>query len=301
MWLWDLKMSTFPEMTKWLTFSVITAPSGRYEHALGLENLARRKGTMPRLREVLDKAHDDARTRIRSLAGHPLDPLRSSTASDPAKGYPRRLHLRTLKGYFGEVMAGLVAENVHPFGHDDWEVPAYLFRFHLVEFQQLEMMNQAGAAAKLRPGRTGDDCLAFRRGRNNEITSILFCEAKCTKGHKSSLVCDAHEKSSLPNVLPVDVLQLVEVLLDSQDANARKWVAALRALRQRGPQHPRHERLDQVTYVHGRRPTNKPTWIPTAKPHTKYTAKRRLHVAEIFVDGVNKLVGQAYRRRKSSG
>src|SRR5438132_1295292 len=208
-------MSPFPEISTWLSVDVQKSAAGRYEHVLGRENHSGRASVLSRLQVLFSEAHADARERLRRLVGGTLDPLGEVDARDPADGYPEKLHIQTLKGYFGEVLASLVAENLDPFGHDDWEVPAHLFRFHLVEFQQLEMMNQTGDAAELRPGRTGDDCLAFRRNDDGDIVAALFCEAKCTKSHRSNLIDDAHEKSSLPNLLPVDLLRLIEVLSDS--------------------------------------------------------------------------------------
>ncbi len=290
-------MAKFPEISTWLTIELQRSNDGKYEHVLGREDSDERTDIIPVLREVISSAHEDARSRLRALAGPSLDPLGTTDARDPADGYPKTLHMQTRKGYFGEVMAGLVAENLGAFGHDDWEVPAYLFRFHLVEFQQLDYMDQTGEEAELRPGRTGDDCLAFRRDAEGDIVAALVCEAKCTKGHKSALIDDAHEKSSLPNLLPVDLLRLIEILSDAKGKVAKRWVRALRKLYHRGPNPGTgYERLDQVTYVCGDRPKTKgqARWIPANKPHAKYTAGRRLQVAEIQLNDVEELIEEAY-------
>jgi hypothetical protein len=166
----------------------------------------------------------------------------------------------------------------------DWKVPAYLFRFHLVEFQQLGMMDQTDAPAGLRSGRTGDDCLAFRCNVEGNIVATLFCDAKCTADHDTELINDSHEKSSLGNLVPVDILQVVEVLADSADPDAPSWIDALRELYLKGPTSG-YERFDQVTYVCGRSPTAKDhnSWIPIQAPHPKYTGNRKLHVAEVHL------------------
>jgi hypothetical protein len=290
-------MGTFPQMSTWLSVVKQRSGDGRYEHALARENQAARAAALPRLKLLVDRAHDDARTRLRNLAGLSLDPLGEEKVVDAANGYPEQLHIQTLKGYFGEVMAGLAAENLHPFEHDDWEVPVHLFRYHLVEFQQLDLMHQTGDDAKLRPGRTGDDCLAFRRNGSGDVIAVLFCEAKCTKDHDAGLIADAHEKSSLANLLPVDLLQVIEVLRDSKDAKAERWIDALRKLYLKGS-HPGAgcERVDQITYVCGQQPVlkGKITWISTDKPHVKYTAGRRLHVAELQLSTIEELVKSAY-------
>ncbi len=287
-------MSSFPEIKSWLTVTVQTDAGGRYQHALGQENGAKRSTVLPRLQVLVSSAHEDARNRLRRLANGSLDPLGAPSPKDPADGYPERLHIQTLKGYFGEIVAGAVAENLCPFGKE-WKVPAYLFRFHLVEFQQLAMMNQTGASAKLRPGRTGDDCLAFLRDSNGDIVAVLFCEAKCTSDHDSGLIGDAHEKSSLPNLLPVDLLQVIEVLEDSTDPAAAGWVEALRSLNLKGPTPAApYERFDQVTYVCGQKPVRVKTWIPSGNPRPMYAGGRRLHVAEIQLSDVEELVKKVY-------
>src|SRR5207248_2506322 len=117
---------------------------------------------------------------------------------------------QTLKGYFGEIFAAIIAQNFSPFELHNWEVPAFLFRHHLVEFQHLEAMRQQGSEAKYRPGRTGDDCLAFQRDGNGEIVRVLYCEAKCTVDHESGMIADAYEKASKSAI--VDFLQVIEVL-----------------------------------------------------------------------------------------
>lgn len=290
-------MTKFPEISAWLEIDVQTSTTGRYEHVLGRENRANRDASLTILKSIVSEAHDDARRRLRSLVGDSLDPLGETDCRDPADGYPEKLHMQTLKGYFGEVFAAVVAENLSPFGHSDWEVPAHLFRFHLVEFQQLDLMYQTGDEANLRPGRTGDDCLAFRRNDCGDIVASLFCEAKCTKLHRSKLIDEAHEKSSLPNSLPVDLVQLIEVLSESSVEGAADWVNALRKLYWSRPKPVGgYERLDQVTYICGKRPKKqaKETWIPTDKPHAKYTAARRLHVAEIQLRDVEELIKQVY-------
>lgn len=293
-------MSRPSVLSSWLSFDVTIDSAGRYEHALGTEINGSRIRTLPHLKHLIAKAHDDARDRLRKLVGTTLDPLGEIASWDPAEGYPEKLHITTLKGYFGEVMAGLIAETFGAFGYNDWVVPAYLFRYHLVEFQQLALIRQTGGPTNVRPGRTGDDCLAFRRNARGDIVATLMCEAKCTKDHDSHLIADAHEKSSLSNLLPVDIMQLIEILLDSPDKNAKPWVIALRKLCMGGPvPGAGYERIDQVTYVCGQKPKRgeQTSWISTGTPHAKYTGGRRLHVAEIHLSNVDKLIELIYRTK----
>lgn len=149
----------------WLKHTLVgTSSDQRYRHSLLKEDQTQHSKTINELRQYVQEAHEDARCHLRELAGYSLDPFEECVVDDdPAKGYPECLHIITLKGYFGEIFAAIIAQHFSPFGVENWEVPAFLFRFHLVEFQHLEAINQVGGEIKRRPGRTGDDFLGFQR------------------------------------------------------------------------------------------------------------------------------------------
>lgn len=89
----------------------------------------------------IDHAHAGARKALRAPLEDSLH-LQHNTKFDPAFGYPHKLGDIALKGYFGEIIAGIVAEYYAYDEEHEWEVPAYLFRTHVVAFQQLEVMKQ---------------------------------------------------------------------------------------------------------------------------------------------------------------
>jgi len=283
----------YDKISSWLSDSVSESGDKRYRHRLLEENPDQRREVLEDLRLYVRAAHEDARRRLRRLAGTSLDPLGSDSTYDPAEGYPERLHIQTLKGYFGEVFAGLIAETHSPFEQDGWKVPAFLFRFHLVEFQQLEILRQQGEQAKLRPGRTGDDCLAFQLDDEGRIVKALYCEAKCTPEHDSHMIAEAHTKASQAAL--VDIPQLIDILLEYNDLTSLRWVEALR---QRWLQDPfrDNERYDLVSYVCGKSPSrsSRRTWMDTQKPHEKYTARRRLEAVEAHLHKVEELICQIY-------
>lgn len=285
------KITEFNGILSWLSNSVSESEDKRYIHRLIKENLSQRDLILDELISIVKKAHDDARYRLRKLAGNSLKPFEDSP--DPTEGYPERLHIQSLKGYFGEIFAGIIAENFAPFGEDDWEVPVFLFRVHVVEFQQLEFLNQTGETAKKRPGRTGDDCLAFRRNSEGVIISSLACEAKCTANHQTNMISEAHEKASAANIKPVDIPQLIEILQDYDNSFASEWVDALRRL-WLGKVEKNYQRYDLISYICGQHPIRNPTWISTETAHSNYTGGRRLEAVEIHLHDVEKLIKAVY-------
>jgi hypothetical protein len=296
------------KLSRWLTSSLTKSPDMRYRHRMLMEDKNQRVFILDELKTIVHKAHEDARQHLRDVAGTSLDPLSfySSTTSsdiisnsplptnfDPSKGYPESCHLHTLKGYFGEIFAGIIAENYDPFEEQDWEVPAFLFRFHLTEFQQLELLRETERQCKIQPGRTGDDCLAFRRAKDGRIIQLIVCEAKCTKSHNVNMITDAHKKLSETNTKPVDLLRLIEILREYDDPESQGWVEALRQL-YIGPTDASYERCDLLSYVCGQRPIRKTTWLSVDVPHNLYSGDRRLEVVEVHLCDVEDLIKEIY-------
>ena len=281
--------------SNWLTSSITESSKKKYRHQLLKENVNHRLKIGRELKLVIQKAHEDVRRHLRDIAGQSLDPLGSVSQKDPAEGYPSNLEIKTLKGYFGEVFAGIIAENFAPFQENDWKVPAFLFRFHTIAFQQLELLKQTGVIAKTIPGRTGDDCLAFKRDNDGNIIKSLVCEAKCTADHDSKMISQAHEKISEKNVKPVDLLQLVAILLDYKDQESLSWVNSLRQLYFK-EKSDYYERYDLVCYLCGRFPVqkNRYSWIPSEKPHDKYKGNRKLEAVEVHLPDITKLILYVY-------
>ena len=282
-----------------LTSSVTESKDKRYRHQLLKEQSTKRSVMVEELKTIVQIAHQDAICHLRKLADiPPLDPL-PPNINDPTRGYPYQLDALTLKGYFGEIFAGIIAENFSPFGENSWEIPAFLFRFHNFAFDQLERWHQIDQDPGIIPGRTGDDCLAFRRNSRGQITHSLVCEAKCTKDHDSHLIKDAHEKVSETNPIPINLKQLIEILKDSNDPISRQWVKPLQELWLL-KSNPGHERYDLVSYVCGQQPIRNPRgWISTDKPHPAYSAGRCLEAVEVHLDDVENLICEVYGKKVS--
>ncbi|MDZ8136459.1 MAG: hypothetical protein RM049_14305 [Nostoc sp. DedQUE04] len=287
------KITKFNGISKWLSNSVSESEDKQYTHRLLREDKSQRDIILNELTLIVQKSHEDARYRLRKLAGNSLTPFEDSSETDPSIGYPDRLNIISRQGYFGEIFSGIIAENFALFGQDDWEVPAFLFRFHLVEFQQLEFINQTEEIAKKRPGRTGDDCLAFLRNSEGVIIASLVCEAKCTTNHYTEMIAEAHKKASEPHIKPVDTPQIIDILQDYDDPFLFAWVNSLRVLWLE-PVDKNYERCDLISYICGKHPVINPTWISPDKPHEEYTAGRRLEAVEIHLHEVENLVTTVY-------
>jgi len=255
------------------------------------------------LRSYIDEAFDDARKRLRAGFEDALSPF-NDTAIDPAANYPAVLHRVTLQGYFGEILAVIAIEHLGVHNHADWKIPAFLFRFHEPEFQHLELINErlrsgqlhdADIQSEQRPGRTGDDGLAFRLDESNTITDVLTVEAKCLAENRNEKIQEAHEKLSKGGPLPPGVRELVNLLSEYDTTAANSWVEALMKLRKDGYRNA--GRWDAIAYVCGNSPQRggRVTWLPIAQPHFAYTVPRNLVGLEFHFRNLADLITRIYR------
>jgi len=296
------KLTHLPTLVRWLTNTIQTSADGKYYHRRLKEDLATRAEILNELKSLIHQAHEDARQKLRNLTGisSSLDPLEEEEtpgiSTSIINEFPRYLELTTLKGYFGEIMAAVIAENFNPF-NEDWRVFAFPFRLHQTAYHALEKIRQEGGSAPTIIGRLGDDMLAFQCDDQGKITHVLFCEAKCTARHDADLIAEAHRKSSDSKMIPVDCLPLIDILQDYAIAgsDAEKWIHALRRL-YFSNNNPTHERCDLVSYICGLPPAKATTLIiPNSVPHRDYTARRRLEAVEIHLHDVNGLIEEVYQ------
>ncbi len=256
--------------------------------------------------EYVEEAHEDTRARLRDGFQDYLSPYEAEEEIDPAANYPGVLNIKTLKGYFGETLAGLVAEHWGAQGQTDWKVPAFLFRFHNVELEHLEAINQRLALGEniesdengeIRPGRTGDDALAFRMNENGVITEILCLEAKCLKEHQAGILANAHKKLA-SEVALTGIRELINLLEDYDTQEANQWSGALVMLRAEIMQGRGGIRHDGVLYACEQVPKRRGhlTWMPSDQAHPEYTAERTLDGFEIHFQDIDELINAVYRR-----
>ena len=296
------KLTHLPNLSNWLANTTQKSRDKKYYHRQLTENLAIRTAILQELQQLVHQAHEDARQNLRNLSGisQSLDFLEEKeTLGIDTKiidDFPRYLELKTLKGYFGEIMAAVVAEHFNPLD-EDWQVFAFPFRLHQTAYHALEKVRQEGGSAPTIIGRLGDDMLAFHCDDQGKIIRVLFCEAKCTANHSSNLIAEAHKKSSDSKLIPNDCLILVQILEDYATSGSREeqWIKSLRRLWWYA-KNPIHERCDLVTYICGLPPVQGSTVIiPKSAPHTDYTAERRLESVEIHLHDVDGLIEEAYQ------
>jgi hypothetical protein len=274
----------------------------RYQLRLWRESRAALAAVRHELQAYVDECFDDARKHLRAGFNNALSPF-NTPVPDPAANFPKLLNQITLQGYFGEILSGLAVEHWGAHGHNDWEVPAFLFRLHPVEFQHLETINARIAAGdvydpddekEIRPGRTGDDCLAFRINNHDTITDVLTLEAKCLGVHKIDKIKDAHAKVAAGGTLPTGIRELVNLLSEYTTPPAKRWHAAMFKLWAGG--HLVAVRRDGVSYACSQTPkkAGKISWMAHDTPHVAYTATRHLEGLEFHLDDLLALMAAVY-------
>ncbi|MGR5194920.1 hypothetical protein ACPV4H_13580 [Vibrio rotiferianus] len=132
---------------------------------------------MSRLKAYFESAHLDARGVIHDFMGINLHPDHEKQTEI---NYPSSLHLTTLKGFFGEVMTGLIAEGYDLVGGHDWEVPVFLFRFHDDAKKYLFTLVRDPDQERQTIGRLGTDFIGISVN-GGEVVRLISGEAKWRK------------------------------------------------------------------------------------------------------------------------
>lgn len=292
------------KLNDWLEHTLSASNNGNYRHQRLRENLDRRPEVLEDLKRYILRSHDDARSFYegKKPCNSFLDPLEEESEvqenETPSTDYLALLPMTTLKGYFGEVFAGIIAENFSPFGTDSWKVPAYLFRFHDTAFQYLEILRQTGRAKTTIFGRTGDDCLAFAL-KDEEIDKILYCEAKCTKGHSPDDIMKAYKKFNESVI--VDIYKVIQILKSYTSQEAKKWYEALDRFLMHEESEPslrEMRRYNLLSYVYGQLPIEKLSWLPEEEPHSAYNASHPFEAVEIHLHNVEDLIYTIYNKER---
>jgi len=138
-----------------------------------------------RLKKYFESAHLDARGVFHDFMGvslHPDDNEKQAKVS-----YPSSLHLTTLKGFFGEVLAGLIAESYELVGKHEWKVPVFLFRFHDDAKKYLFTLVRDPDQKRQTIGRLGTDFIGISIA-DGEVHRLISGEAKWRKELSQSAI-----------------------------------------------------------------------------------------------------------------
>lgn len=291
-------------LNSWLVDQGIPQTHQRYRLRVWREVHAALGPLRDELIAYVQEALDDARRRIRSGFQDDLSPF-NDPAHDPAAHYPAMLNRISLQGYLGETLGVLAVEHFGAIGHADWMVPALLYRFHDQEFQHLDLINErllAGEAhepdaeKEKRPGRTGDDGLAFRVDANGVITDILTLEAKCLTVSNTGIMKDAHEKLMVGGNRPSGVRELINLLTEYDTPEAEAWQQALLQFYRDGFRTAaRHDGLAYAVGHSPKQPADRIAWLPPEAPHPAYTIQRNLEAMEFQFENLDAVVDLLYR------
>lgn len=291
-------------LNAWLVYRGFPQASPRYRLRIWREDNEALAALRVELLAYFDETFEDARKRIRTGFDDDLSPF-NDPATDPAANYPAQLNRVTLQGYLGETLGVLAIEHWGAIGHQDWIVPAMLFRVHDVEFQHLETINErllAGepfdrdAIRERRPGRTGDDALAFRIDDQGTITDILTIEGKCVRRHSNDTIREAHAKLSAAGQRSTGVRELINLLQDYDTPAAQQWQNALLQVWRNGFRNV--GRHNGVAYACGQvpqLPATRIAWMSETHPDAAYTVDRNLEAMEFQFPDLNLVVDILYR------
>ncbi len=150
--------------------------NGNFGHTL-LEQQNADDGSLAKaLKEYFESAHLDARNTFHADIGIDLHPDADGTEEFIA--YPGSLPSTTLRGLFGEVMAGLLSETYGYVGGHTWCIPIFLFRHHEDVFQYLYSLARDPERKRQTIGRLGSDFIGLAIDDDGYVVRIISGEAK---------------------------------------------------------------------------------------------------------------------------
>ena len=277
----------------WLESSL--TENGDYRHRHVFESGEdQRERALEIIKKYIAWAHSDAKEKLEEdyNLGVNLDPESYEESSNVVEAYPQGLNERDLKGYFGEAVAGLLAEifEVH---RKSWVIPMFLFRLHNKVFERLEewdLSDEPDEDLSPTPGRSGDDCLAFVL-EDESVVNCMSIEAKYTPDHNSSQIDSAFDKV---NEEPKSLLQIAGIL---DEIGEEELADQIRLFRYSDDDPGKYK---MISYLHGKEPTQNDTWIDTDSPKKStddeaVELESQVEVAEALVSKIGEIRSEVYR------
>lgn len=264
------------------------------------------------LRPYFESAHLDAREAFHGDAGLDLHP--DASADGAHAQYPSCLPPKTLRGLFGEVLAGLVTEQYPFVGGHKWTIPVFLFRHHADARKYIFTLARDPARQRQLHGRHGNDFIAICMDENGVVTRFLAGEAKwrktLTPGGVEHLMHGEWVKDSVPKVrsgkgiwfelnrelAAPDGLRQLQAILKERDglAYAKTILSLDEALILREPVViPRTDLVLLAGNAAAKRVAGS-TLLPSGAVPAEYTAGMPLQVVEVILEDDHTLIDQLY-------
>lgn len=287
------------------------AGSGSYRHLL-LEQCVPSLSDpdISELRPYFESAHRDAREVFHAAARislHPEDGGKGSHAT-----YPNCLPKKTVRGLFGEVMCGIVAETYDLVGSKKWRVPIFLFREHAPVARYIFDLVRDPARIKEVHGRPGNDFIGLELAADGTVLAFIAGEAKWRADLTASTIAgimkgDGQGKGAArvwadngvwndintALLIPQGIQQICDLLkIKDRDGYARTILSLDQALlTDVGP-----PRTDMVLIAGNRSAlrANGTCLLPSAAPPPDYTAARPLQIVEIVLLGGEVMIERLY-------
>lgn len=291
-----------PDLNLWLTKQSLPKSSLKnYSLLLLKEDQTQRDELIPQLKKVAEDSVCDFKNLMIEVKGANLDPLDPPDVKEKKSEFIQKLDQlltvfdnRTLQGYFGETLTGLIVLGFSPFEISGWEIPVFLYRHHIHAYNTFEKWQQSGKLPKAMVGRAGEDNIAFLKDANDIITTELRCEAKCTTSHDSNLINEAHNKFDDSTNVSAEITRIIMILRDYRsDETAEKWIKALQIY----PWQPNTKTHHFICYVcqdTPQTPKDRISWIYPDKLNENYKSLRPLQAVEVHLSDVAQLIRAIY-------
>lgn len=306
---------------KWLEEHPST--NGNFGHLLLLQKDVDGAAIRDALRPYFESAHLDARQVFHDDIGIDLHPD-AGVGGTPPLEYPRCLPSTTLRGLFGEVMAGLVTESYELVGKHEWCVPIFLFRYHEDARNYLFTLARDPERKRQAIGRLGSDFIGLLLGDGGAVIRFIAGEAKWRKTLTPSVV-DAvmygkkiddpeggeekvHSGKGVWNdvnndpPVPIGVRQLMRLLQEHDpDGYDAAILSMERALVLNNPEPL--ARTDLIIVVGNGAATRDKMdcLLPFKGMPAEYTAGHDLQLVEVVLKNGHKLIDELYQRLWSDG
>lgn len=295
-----------PDLNLWLTKQNLPKSNLKnYSLLLLKEDQAQREKLIQQLKEVAEDSVCDLKNLIIEVKGANLDPLDTPDVKEKKDKFIEKLKEfltvfdeRTLQGYFGETLTGLIVLGFSPFEISEWKIPVFLYRHHIHSYDAFEKWQQSGKLPRAMVGRAGEDNIAFFKDVNDIITAELRCEAKCTTSHNSNLINEAHNKFDDSTSESTEIQRIIMILRDYRsDQTAEKWIKALQTYIWQ-QNHKSHHLICYVCQDMPKTPKDRLSWIHPDKLNENYKSLRPLQAVEIHLNDIAKLIRAIYNPKE---